>query len=147
MRFTINYTTRALQISQTGVKPVQVQVTIKTSGSCYGIGLVERAKKIAANNGFAMLHRGDTLKGAFRKERDDEPTLDNEPIMPIHTNTKRNEHPACGCRSCRRGAGTAFGQHIHTYINRAIRHATKIALKKLNPEDFEPILVSTPYTD
>ena len=147
MRFTINYTTRALQISSTGVKPVCVQVTIKAAGSCYGASLIERTKMLAEKNGLAMLHRGDTLKGVFRKERDDEPTLNDEPTMPIHTNTKRNEHPACGCRWCRRGAGRGFGQYIHTHINRAIRHATKVALKKLNPEDFEPILVSTPYTD
>lgn len=67
MRFTINYTTRALQISQTGVKPVQVQVTIKTSGSCYGIGLVERTKELAAKHDLAMLHRGDHLVRVFKR--------------------------------------------------------------------------------
>lgn len=67
MRFTINYTTRALQISSTGVKPVCVQVTIKTAGSCYGTSLIERAKALALKNDFAMLHRGDRLIKAFKR--------------------------------------------------------------------------------
>lgn len=67
MRFTINYTTRALQISSTGVKPVRVQVTIKTAGSCYGIGLIERTKELAAKHDFAMLHRGEHLMKAFKR--------------------------------------------------------------------------------
>jgi hypothetical protein len=67
MRFTINYTTRALQISSTGVKPVCVQVTIKTAGSCYGIGPIERAKMLAEKNGLAMLHRGEHLMKVFKR--------------------------------------------------------------------------------
>ena len=67
MRFTINYVTNATQVLSTGVKPVRVAVTIKTSGSCYGTSLIERAKALALTNDFAMLHRGDTLKGVFKR--------------------------------------------------------------------------------
>ena len=67
MRFTINYTTRATQVTGTGVKPVRAQVTIKLNASCYGIGLIERTRMMAEKNGLAMLHRGDTLKGAFKR--------------------------------------------------------------------------------
>ena len=61
-------------------------------------------------------------------------------------NTKRNEHPACGCASCRRGSSSKAGQWEHQQVNRAIRRRNKQALK-LNPLDAEPIVVSTPYTD
>lgn len=67
--------------------------------------------------------------------------------MTSETNTKRNEHPACSCTQCRRGAGSCAGQATHTQVNRAIRRKTKVALKKLDPEDFSAVIVSTPYTD
>lgn len=67
MRFTINYVTNATQVLSTGVKPVRVAVTIKTSGSCYGTSLIERAKALALTNDFAMLHRGDRLMKAFKR--------------------------------------------------------------------------------
>lgn len=59
---------------------------------------------------------------------------------------RKNEHPRCGCKSCRRGAGSAYGKFIHKAVNRAIRHATKISLRQKG-EDFEMVIVSTPYTD
>lgn len=67
----------------------------------------------------------------------------------METNTKRNEHPACSCKQCRRGAGSTAGQHTHALINRSIRRQAKIALKSLDDdyEDFESFVVSTPYTD
>ena len=67
MRFTINYVTNATQVLSTGVKPVRVAVTIKLNASCYGIGLRERTQELAAKHDFAMLHRGDTLKGVFKR--------------------------------------------------------------------------------
>ena len=67
MRFTINYTTRATQITETGVKPVRVAVNIKTAGSCYGTSLIERAKELAMKHDFAMLHRGERLMKAFKR--------------------------------------------------------------------------------
>lgn len=63
-------------------------------------------------------------------------------------NAKFNEHPRCGCRSCRRGAGTVFGQFIHKQTNRKIRHDTKRALRNVEEWDlFMPVRVSTPMTD
>ncbi|MBK7793974.1 MAG: hypothetical protein IPJ62_16780 [Betaproteobacteria bacterium] len=67
MRFTINYTTRAIQVLSTGVKPVRVQVTIKTAGTCYGSSLIERTKELAAKHDFAMLHRGEHLMKVFKR--------------------------------------------------------------------------------
>lgn len=64
------------------------------------------------------------------------------------TNTKGNEHPACGCRSCRRGAGSNWGKHIHTTVNRAIRRRNRAALKGIKDIDtYMARVVSTPYTD
>lgn len=60
---------------------------------------------------------------------------------------RKNEHPRCGCRSCRRGASSTYGKFIHKQVNRKIRHDTKHALKRDDPEDFDPVIVSTTYTD
>lgn len=60
---------------------------------------------------------------------------------------RKNEHPRCGCKSCRRGAASAYGKAVHKQVNRKIRHATKQALKRDDPEDFDPVIVSTTYTD
>lgn len=59
---------------------------------------------------------------------------------------RKNEHPRCGCDTCRRGSATGFGKYVHRCINRKIRHKTKDLLKKQG-EDFEPVIISTPYTD
>ncbi len=59
---------------------------------------------------------------------------------------KLNEHPACGCRMCRRGAGSEAGKATHRAINRKIRHRAKIALRK-QPDETPITTVSTPYTD
>ena len=59
---------------------------------------------------------------------------------------RKNEHPRCGCRSCKRGAASTYGKFIHKAINRAIRHATKIKLKQQG-DDFVAVIISTPYTD
>ncbi len=59
---------------------------------------------------------------------------------------RKNEHPRCGCKSCRRGAASSHGQFVHRAVNRKIRHATRISLRRYG-EDFEPVIVSTPYTD
>lgn len=67
------------------------------------------------------------------------------------TNTKGNEHPACGCRSCRRGAGSKWGQYMHTTVNRAIRRRNRAALKAvIQTSDIDShmaLVASTPYTD
>lgn len=65
----------------------------------------------------------------------------------METNTKRNEHPRCGCTQCKRGAGSTFGQLVHSQTNRKIRRKTKQALKNTDFEDFDPVVISTPYTD
>jgi hypothetical protein len=65
-------------------------------------------------------------------------------------NSKRNEHPACSCRSCRRGAGTCFGQFVHAKVNRAIRRTYRqelAAVVRDGVRDVEPVIVSTGYTD
>lgn len=62
------------------------------------------------------------------------------------TNAKQNEHPRCGCRSCRRGASSEAGKFVHKQVNRKIRRRYKAALKKLDGET-PRIIVSTPYTD
>jgi hypothetical protein len=59
---------------------------------------------------------------------------------------RKNEHPRCGCRSCKRGASSAYGKFIHRHINRAIRHQTKQQLA-LKGDDFDMVILSTPYTD
>lgn len=59
---------------------------------------------------------------------------------------RKNEHPRCGCASCRRGASSSGGQYTHKQVNKAIRRKTKLALKK-HGEDFDQVIVSTPYTD
>ena len=77
---------------------------------------------------------------------------------------RKNEHPRCGCRSCKRGASTKHGQTVHRAVNRAIRHETNNKLCQLVKRengylefsyaghddvvlDFDMVLVSTPYTD
>lgn len=59
---------------------------------------------------------------------------------------RKNEHPRCGCRACRRGSFTKTAKYLHRSINRKIRHATRLALAKLG-EDFMQVIISTPYTD
>lgn len=58
----------------------------------------------------------------------------------------KNEHPRCGCRSCRRNSGSTYGQITHKQVNRKIRHETKALLKR-DGLDFVRLIVSTPYTD
>lgn len=58
---------------------------------------------------------------------------------------RKNEHPGCGCRSCRRGAATASGKATHKAVNRKIRQATRIGLKRKG-DDFDMVIISTPYT-
>ena len=63
---------------------------------------------------------------------------------------RKNEHPRCGCRSCRRGAGSPFGQLIHKAGNRKIRRATRQALRTLPADDldtFVSVIVPAPLTD
>jgi len=59
---------------------------------------------------------------------------------------RKQEHIRCSCSSCKRGAGTAFGQFIHKMINRKIRHTAKRELRRMG-DNFESITNSTPYTD
>lgn len=59
---------------------------------------------------------------------------------------RKNEHPRCSCSACKRGAGSLFGKFIHKLVNRKIRHQTKQQLKSKG-DDFEAVIVSTPYTD
>lgn len=65
------------------------------------------------------------------------------------TNTKRNEHPACSCRQCRRGSASSAGQFTHAQVNRKIRRKFKslLAAAVRGALDVEPVVVSTPYTD
>lgn len=68
----------------------------------------------------------------------------------------KNEHPRCGCRQCRLGASSEYGQFAHAATNRAIRRGNRVALCALvhdinaggsAAEDFMPLRVPTPYTD
>ena len=59
---------------------------------------------------------------------------------------RKNEHPRCSCKQCKRGAASEYGEFIHRAINRKIRHATKIQLKQKG-DDFEMVIISTPFTD
>ena len=59
----------------------------------------------------------------------------------------KNEHPACGCKQCRRGAASKAGKYVHAQINKKIRSLTKLQLKRSGGDDFVPIQISTPYTD
>jgi RNase P protein component len=63
---------------------------------------------------------------------------------------RKNEHPRCGCRSCRRGASSTYGKTVHRAVNRQIRHITRMALRSLALDDldtFDAVIVSTTYTD
>ena len=62
------------------------------------------------------------------------------------TSCKRNEHPRCGCKSCKRGGATSSGKYVHRSINRKIRHMSKVLLAQVG-EMFEAVIISTPYTD
>lgn len=73
----------------------------------------------------------------------------------METNAKRNEHPRCSCRQCRRGAASNAGQFTHRQVNRKIRSKAKAALRSLRSATLAeleaandlPVVVSTPYTD
>lgn len=57
---------------------------------------------------------------------------------------KKNEHPRCGCRYCRRASRIAWGKFMHRKIKRAIRHETKRLLAR-DGEDFVQVIRSTPF--
>ena len=59
---------------------------------------------------------------------------------------RKNEHPRCSCRSCVLGGNSKAGQCVHKQVNRKIRRTTKEMLKKQG-DDFDQVIVSTPYTD
>ena len=59
---------------------------------------------------------------------------------------RKNEHPRCSCKQCKRGAASGYGKFIHRAINRKIRHASKVLLEQKG-DDFEMVIISTPYTD
>lgn len=61
--------------------------------------------------------------------------------------SKYNPHKACGCRSCRLGAGTAYGQHVHRAGNRKMRHEDKLSLKVAPLDYASGAITSTPFTD
>ena len=52
---------------------------------------------------------------------------------------RKNEHPRCG-------AASGYGKFVHRAINRKIRHATKVLLRTKG-DDFEVVIISTPFTD
>lgn len=57
---------------------------------------------------------------------------------------RKNEHPRCGCRTCRHAASMPWGKFVHRAVNRRIRHGTKRLLHQLG-EDFDlSVVVSTP---
>ena len=56
---------------------------------------------------------------------------------------RKNEHPRCGCRSCRLVASTPWGKFVHRKVNHAIRHDTKRLLAR-DGEDFVQVIRSTP---
>lgn len=62
-------------------------------------------------------------------------------------NSKAKETRSCGCRHCRLGAGSAYGQAVHRQTNRAIRRETKRQLRTGDIAEFVPIRGATPYTD
>ena len=59
---------------------------------------------------------------------------------------RKKEHLSCGCAACKRGAATTYGKYVHKAVNKKVRRVTKVALRNAG-EDFEPVLVATPYTD
>jgi hypothetical protein len=58
---------------------------------------------------------------------------------------RKNEHPGCSCRACRRGKH-AGGRFIVVMINRRLRRLYRSTLRRGTAEDV-PIVLSTPYTD
>jgi hypothetical protein len=56
------------------------------------------------------------------------------------------EHKSCGCKTCRAGAGTTYGQYVHRLVNKRIRQMVRHALRN-NPEDVFFGQTKTPYTD
>lgn len=48
---------------------------------------------------------------------------------------KFNEHRGCSCDTCRRASGTVWGQFVHRYVNRRIRHFYKSKLRKVEADD------------
>ena len=64
----------------------------------------------------------------------------------MHTKTTYNPHRSCSCRMCRAGRGMAYGQYAHRHAERVFRHTNKIALR-LDPVNYETVLVRTDYTD
>jgi RNase P protein component len=59
---------------------------------------------------------------------------------------RKNEHPRCGCKACKRGAASTYGKFVHRAVNRKIRHETRVELKRKG-DDFDLVIVSTTYTD
>jgi hypothetical protein len=57
---------------------------------------------------------------------------------------RKNEHPGCSCRQCQRGKHSKAGHAVIRYVNRKLRQAYRVALRRGGEE---PILIGTPYTD
>lgn len=64
----------------------------------------------------------------------------------MQTSSKRNEHPACTCWACRHGKRSNGGKWLLNQINKKIRRLSKANLKA-HGEDFDAVIISTPYTD
>jgi hypothetical protein len=58
---------------------------------------------------------------------------------------RKNEHPGCSCRACKRGKHGG-GHFIVVATNRRLRRLYRLALRQ-RQMDAEPFTVSTPYTD
>jgi len=56
------------------------------------------------------------------------------------------EHKSCGCKTCRLGAGSAWGKFVHRLVNKRVRQMVRHALRN-NPEDVFFGQTKTPYTD
>jgi hypothetical protein len=59
---------------------------------------------------------------------------------------RKNEHPGCHCKACRRGSRSDAGHFTIRYTNRVLRRRYRAALRTY-PFDVTQIVVSTPYTD
>jgi hypothetical protein len=57
---------------------------------------------------------------------------------------RKNEHPSCSCRACKRGKGTIFGHYLIKQVNRKIRKAYRQLLRR---GDDAEVSVRTPYLD
>ena len=63
------------------------------------------------------------------------------------TNTKRNEHPGCGCRMCTRGKRRPAGHWLLNQVQKRIRRGYKNMLRNIGNDDAATIIISTPFTD